>query len=103
MHPDDTPAHDTMPTDKQLIADLIARTLAAEKALQLLLARATVPENMHTLLQLNLKMQQAHLPEGLSTAGIPNDVIAASEAAYTKACEAILQAAKNGKFSPPAP
>lgn len=88
--------------EKQLVASLVARTLVAEKALQLLFARALLPEDLHVLLQLNLKMQQVHLPEGLAAAGLSNEMIEAAEVAYIQACEAVLQATENGRYNVPA-
>ncbi|PJK13486.1 hypothetical protein CO614_01020 [Lysobacteraceae bacterium NML120232] len=90
-----------MSEEKQLVASLVARTLVAEKALQLLFARAALPEDAHTLLQLNLKMQQLHLPDGLAAAGLSDEAVAAAEAAYAQASEAVLQAVSSGKYSAP--
>lgn len=87
--------------EKQLVARLVARTLAAEKALQLLFARASLPEDIHSLLHLNLKMQQLHLADGLLAAGLSGEAIEAAEAAYAQATQAVLQAAQSGKYSAP--
>ncbi|PJK14385.1 hypothetical protein CO613_05750 [Lysobacteraceae bacterium NML07-0707] len=90
-----------MSEEKQLIASLVARTVVAEKALQLLFARAHLPEDAHTLLQLNLQMQRLHLQAGLTAAGLPDTALEAAEEAYAHATEAVLQAAHSGKYSAP--
>lgn len=85
-----------------MLARLVARTLVAEKALQLLFARAQLPEDAKTLLQLNLAMQQGHLPEGLVAAGLSEEAVAAAQVAYASAVEAVVQAAESRRYSPPA-
>lgn len=86
---------------QEVMAYLLGRGVAAEKALQTFIGNPQPNVSMHELLQTNLRMRKTQLASDLTTAGLSPELLPQALDGYFAQERSVARALQSGRYFPP--